>query len=240
MNWLVILAGGSGSRMKSAINKIFLKIEKKPILCWNLKVFNSSPVIDKIIVCSSSKDLKKITVLIKKYNFQKVVKIIETNETRQGNTLNALNWLKNNCKDEDLVGIHNAVNPFVTSEEIENLYSEAKKNKSALLAYPSIDTIKISNEENFAINTPKREVCWSAQTPQVAQFSILIKAHLKAKNDNFVATDDSQLLNLIGIQPKIVECSRNNFKITFPEDIIKSKLILKINPIYATCWNRPR
>jgi 2-C-methyl-D-erythritol 4-phosphate cytidylyltransferase len=240
MNWLIMLAGGSGTRMNAGINKVFLKIQQKPILCWNLQVFNKSPIIDKIIVCTGSKDFKKVSALVKKYHFQKVIKIIETNLTRQGNAFATLKWLENHCQKNDLVGIHNAANPFITFDEIKKLYTETKKNRAALLAYPSTDTIKISDENNFAIQTPKRENCWSAQTPQAAEFSLLLKAHQKADQKNFTATDDSQLLNLIGIPSKIVQCSINNFKITYPQDLEKCKTILKINPQYATCWSRSR
>lgn len=238
MNYLILMAGGSGSRMKSAVNKIFLKIKNKPIVCWNLKTLNNSPVINKILICANSKDLKKIKNLVAKYSFHKVIHILETNETRQGNALNALIWLKNHCQNNDLIGIHNAANPFVGQEELKSVFLAAKKYKAALLAYPAKDTIKISNQNNFAVSTPSRTSCWLAQTPQVGRFSDLLKAHQKAKENNFIATDDSQLLNYIGIPSKIVECSYNNFKITFPEDLNKSKLMLKINPQYATCWSR--
>jgi 2-C-methyl-D-erythritol 4-phosphate cytidylyltransferase len=64
-----------------------------------------------------------------------------------------------------------------------------------------------------------RKSCWYAQTPQVAFFGDLLAAFAAAKNKNFIGTDDTQLLEMIGIKPKVVPCSRYNFKITFPEDL---------------------
>jgi 2-C-methyl-D-erythritol 4-phosphate cytidylyltransferase len=229
MNWLIVVAGGSGSRLKSSANKIFLKINQKPLLYWTLKNFQDSPVINKIIISAKKEEQNKIQKIIDKYNFSKVVGFSLSGETRQDTVFSGLNFIKNLCHPDDLIGVHNAANPFVSETEIKSVFSTAKKFGSALLAYPSTDTIKIVDQNNFIIQSPNRQFCYSAQTPQVASFKHLYSSYQKIFSQSLSITDDSQALELNGLKPKIVPCSPNNFKITYPKDLIIAKFILKIN-----------
>jgi 2-C-methyl-D-erythritol 4-phosphate cytidylyltransferase len=226
MNYLIIVAGGNGERMKSKNNKIFLKINNKEIIYWTLKVFESSPVVDAIVVSAKVSDQEKIKNIISKYHIKKVIGIVNGGKVRQETVANSLDWLKTKTKNYDLIGIHNAANPFVLQQEIIDVFQAAKTNKAALLARKASDTVKITNKDNLINHTPIREFCWYAQTPQVAFYKDLIKAFNIARNNNFVGTDDAQLLEMIGIKPKIVPCSNYNFKITFPNDLILAKKIL--------------
>jgi len=228
MNYLIIVAGGNGKRMKSPINKIFLKIDGKPIIYWTLKAFEQNKTINKIIISAKKEDIKKIRLLIKKNNFKKIIGIVEANHSRQDSTFLVLKWLKTQLKDDDLIGVHNAVNPFVSELEIINVFEAAKKHGAALLAHPARDTVKITSGEGIVEKTPLRESCWYAQTPQVSSFSNLWSAFNKAQDENFSGTDDTQLLEKIGIKAKIIPCSNFNFKITFQEDLFVAKRILKM------------
>lgn len=228
MNYLIIAAGGNGERMGLHHNKIFAKIGNKPIIYWTIKAFEEARIIDKILISAKLKDIKHLEQIIKKYRFNKVEKIIEASSSRQESTWEILKWLKSHVKEEDLVGVHNGVNPFVSLHEIEEVYLQAKKHKAALLAYPASDTIKITDEENIVQKTPIRKYCWYAQTPQVAIFKYLYQAFVKAAKDQFLGTDDTQLLERVGIKSKLIKCSHRNFKITFPEDLIVARNILKL------------
>ena len=228
MNWLIVAGGGNGERMNSGFNKIFAKIRGLPIVYWTIKSLQDNPSIDKIIICVKKNDILKIKKIIKKYKFKKIIKIIEAEELRQKSTYKILQWLKTKANDSDLIGIHNAVNPFVKREEIENVYLAAKKYGAALLAYPATDTIKITTVNGFTDKTPTREFCWCAQTPQVANFKSLLKAFTEADKNDFLGTDDTQILEKVGIKAKIIQCSYRNFKITFPEDLFVAKEILKL------------
>lgn len=228
MNWLVIVAGGSGNRMNLSINKIFIKIYRKPILYWTLLPFQNSPTINKIIISSKPEELKSIQKIVKKYQFTKVSGFSFAGPTRQDTVFNALNYIKKEISSNDLVGIHNAANPFVSDQEINSVFINAKKYQAALLAKPSSDTIKISNNKNFVNQTPNREFCFCAQTPQVARFDLLFSSYQKIFDQQLTITDDSQVLELNGIKPKIIPCSPQNIKITYPQDIFLAKQILKI------------
>jgi len=228
MNYLIIAAGGSGERMMSEDNKIFLKIKNKEILYWTLKAFEENPTIDSIIISARINDQERIKNLIKINNIKKVMVVVSAGESRQETVLNALKWLKTKAKKNDLIGIHNAANPLVLNKEIRDVFAAAGKYRAALLAHPARDTVKITNENNLVVDTPVRKTCWYAQTPQVAFYNDLLAAFTAAENNNFVGTDDTQLLEMIGIKPKVVACSRYNFKITFPEDLILAEKLLPI------------
>lgn len=227
-NWMIVAAGGRGERMGRKINKIFLPLLGKPVIYWILKTLEESPQIEKIIITVDESDLGKLKNLLKKYRFKKVVGFVKAGETRQDSTLKALRWTKKRgAKSSDLVGVHNAVNLLVALREIKEVFLAAKKFGAALLAMPARDTVKIGDEANFVRQTPIRKFVWYAQTPQVGIFKNMLRAFLKAKKDNFQGTDDTQLLERIGVKVKIVPCSPDNFKITYPWDLILAKEILK-------------
>lgn len=227
MNWLVVVAGGKGERMDLGVNKIFAKIGNLPIIYWTLFALEKSKIIDGIIICAAEKDIKKIKKLVSKHKFKKIKQLMGASSSRQESTFMVLTKLKSLFKKNDLVGVHNAVNPFVSQNEIRQVYLSARKFGAALLAQRAKDTVKISNDQKLVVATPLRQHSWYAQTPQVATFGKLYQAHLAANKHKFLGTDDAQLLERIGTIPKIVPCSNQNFKITFRQDLYLADQILK-------------
>jgi len=228
MNILIIVAGGKGLRAGLGYNKIFAKLNGDSILSLNLKTIDKAEVIDSVIISAKKSDIPKIDKIIKENKIKKVIKIITSSKSRQSSTYKVLKWMEKSNMKAQLVGIHNAVNPFVTRDEINNVFLAAAKYGAALLAYPARDTVKISNVKGLVDHTPVREKSWYAQTPQVGRFNDLFKAFTKAEKQGFSGTDDTQLLEKIGITVKIVPCSYQNLKITFPEDLIIAKILKKL------------
>lgn len=227
-NWMIVTAGGKGTRMGQNVNKIFLPILGQPIIAYALQTLENHPLINKIVITIPSGDLAKLEDIIKECKLSKVIQLIPVKQERQQNTLKALKWIKeNNGLNNHLVGVHNAVNPLVTEDEISAVFAAAEEIGAALLAHPVKDTTKICNEENYVIQTPLRKLVWTAQTPQVSTLGKLLEAFEKAEEENFLGTDDTQLLERIGIKVKVVPCSKDNFKITFPEDLLSAEKILQ-------------
>lgn len=220
MNWIIIHGGGCGSRLGKKTNKVFLMIKRRPVIYWAIKKAQECECIDKIIVSVARNKFK----IIRDFGFDKVKAIMEPADSRQDTTEKIISQLS--AKDNDLVGVHNAANPLVSNNELIEVYKAAKKYKSALLAIKTVDTIKISDNKNFTVQSPQKSTCWGAQTPQVAEFGLLKKAFRKARKDGFIGTDETQLILNLGVKSKIVECSRSNFKITYLEDLYRAKRIL--------------
>lgn len=227
MNWIIIVAGGRGERMDLGFNKIFAKLGRLPLLYWTLLAFEKSKYVDRIIISANEAEVEKVRKLVKKFRFKKVIDIVRASGSRQASTFDILHLYRSKMKKSDLVGVHNAVNLFVSESEIRQVFAAAKRFGAALLAQPARDTVKVAGGEGLVAQTPPRQNVWYAQTPQVSTFGNLWKAFVRAKSDNFIGTDDSQLLERVGIRPKIVACSNKNFKITFREDLELAKHILK-------------
>ncbi|MCL4374746.1 2-C-methyl-D-erythritol 4-phosphate cytidylyltransferase [Patescibacteria group bacterium] len=227
MNWIVIVAGGNGERMKTPVNKVFLSIARQPIISWTMRVFENHPLIDAIILVVRKQDMAALDKIIKKGKFKKIRVVLPSEANRQLSSHKAIDWLKKTAAPEDLVGIHNAVNPFVTIKEIMAVYAAAGKHGAALLAQPAKDTIKIINAQQTVKHTPARQSCWHAQTPQVAKYHLLAKAFKHARLSHFTGTDDTQLLERIGVYAKTVPCSNHNIKITYYEDLIFARQLFR-------------
>lgn len=227
MHLLIIVAGGSGKRMRLKCNKIFFKINKKPVLYWTLTQCQKSQTIDEIIVSTRDVDIEAVRSLVDAFAFTKVKEVVSASNSRQESTHKILERLKDRLNETDVVGVHNAVNPFVSEEELEKVFTEAELNKAALLAQPAHDTVKFADGNGKVSYTLPRAQTWYAQTPQAAQFRYLLAAFRKANEDGFLGTDDTQLLERIGVKAKIVPCSPYNIKLTFPQDRCTARSIIK-------------
>lgn len=226
MNWIIILAGGSGSRVGKKINKVFLKLKDRAVIEWSILKAEKSNIIDKILISVKKEDFKKIEKIISKNNFKKIEKVLVFEGSRQERIENSVDYLKNKAQDEDLIGFHNGANPLFHPEELEEVYKAGEKYGASLLAMRVTDTIKISDKKGLVVDSPTRDYCFAAQTPQVAKYKFYKMAIKKAKKNKFEGTDDAQLIARIGIKPKIIECSKNNFKITYLEDLQRAKKII--------------
>lgn len=227
-NLIIITAGGNGERMKVEINKIFLPLLGKPIIFHTLNIFERLNLIDEILITAREQDFQGIKKVIKESGFTKVKKLIPANGSRQESTWRALKWLADKkVSPTTLVGTHNAVNPLVTPEEIKAVFGAAQKWGAALLAMAARDTVKIVGTDSFVQKTPVRSFVWYAQTPQVASFKILWQAFARAAQDNDWGTDDTMLIERLGKKVKVVSCSWQNFKITYPADLVAAEEILR-------------
>ncbi|MBA7655567.1 2-C-methyl-D-erythritol 4-phosphate cytidylyltransferase [subsurface metagenome] len=226
MNIAIICAGGNGERMQTKENKIFLKINGKPIIYYTLKTLSEYEKIDSIIVTTGEEYVIRLKKIISQNNIKKVSSVENAYDTRQESTYHVIGKLKNmNPPKESFVIIHNAVNPFVRHSELDECLDAAHKDGASLLGFQASDTVKMINDNYFIDYTPNRNVVWIAQTPQIIQFDIAVKAFEHAFKMGFIATDDSTLVEAIHGKVKFVECSRENFKITYPQDMELAKQI---------------
>ena len=226
MNSVVIVSAGRGNRMKCDINKQFLKIGGKEVIAHTIEKFYNNKNIGEIIIVvrEDGKEFFQENI-INKYGY-KNLKIAFGGKERQDSVYNGLQEVDKNCS---IVLIHDGARPFVTNEIIEQSIECAQKYNCAIVGIPVKDTIKIVNENNDVCNTPNRNTLWSIQTPQVFDYSLIMKAHEKAKNDKYYGTDDSMLMEYLGYNVKVVEGSYDNIKITTPEDLKVAEEILREN-----------
>ena len=224
MNSVVIVSAGRGSRMKADINKQFLKLQNKEVRAHTIDKFYNNENIGEIIVVVREDEAEFFKInIIEKYGY-KNIKIAFGGSERQDSVYNGLKMVDENCK---IVLIHDGARPFVNNETIDSAIESAKENKCVIVGVPVKDTIKVIDENNNVCDTPDRSTLWSIQTPQVFDYSLIMKAHEKAREDNYYGTDDSMLMEYFGQKVKVVEGSYNNIKITTPEDLKIGEEILR-------------
>ena len=219
----IVLAGGSGKRMNSAVKKQFLTICDKPLLYYSLKAFEES-FIDSIILVASEEDKNYCQEeIIDKYHFQKVEKIVSGGKERYHSVANGVMA----AGETDYIFIHDGARPFVTQDMLKRLLHEVQKSSACVAGMPVKDTIKIADTNGYIETTPRRDLVWMIQTPQVFSYELISKAYaILIKEEEALLkkgisiTDDAMVVEtLLGERVKLVEGSYKNIKITTPDDI---------------------
>ena len=214
----VVLAAGSGRRMGTKTQKLYLHIQGKPVLYYALKCFEDSAVIDEIVLVTGKDDVEYCREeFARKYHFSKITQIVAGGKERFCSVYEGLKA----CRDCDFVFIHDGARPFVDEEMLERLLAEVKKSHACVAAVPSKDTIKIVDDNRTVKETPERKYVWNVQTPQVFSHEIVYRAHEKLMaQEDVTVTDDAMAVEMMEHHPvKIVEGSYYNIKITTPEDL---------------------
>lgn len=223
---VIVTAGGVGRRFgQSELPKQFAELCEKPVICHALKSFDQAEAISEIVVVVPG-DLIDYTrsEVVEKYGFNKVTDIVPGGDERQHSVANGLIALKDK---PDIVLVHDGVRPFINAETIEAVIDKALESGAAIAAVKATDTVKKGSSDSLIETTLDREGIWFAQTPQGFRFEILEAAFKKARDDGYLGTDESILVERTGAQVKLVQGSRYNIKITTKEDILLGELMIK-------------
>ncbi len=216
--FLIIPASGSGSRFGLRTPKQFFKIDGREILVHTLLRFNSLNELDSIVLSTKKDYILKINNLVSKYRINKVKQVVIGGKLRQDSVYNALKILK--ALKGDRIIVHDAVRPFVSTLLLKRLLKESVKYDCVIPALNLTDTIKMTDKKGFVIRTVPRENLWSVQTPQVFEYSKLLKAFELSIKDKYTGTDEAALMEYAGFKVKIIEGEKNNIKITTRKDIV--------------------
>lgn len=227
----VVLAAGSGSRMNSDVKKQYMEIGGKPLVYYSIKAFEES-VIDDIVLVVSRGDIDYVRKeIVEKYGFDKVTAIVEGGLARYHSVRLGLMAAAPDC---DYAFIHDGARPFVNRDIILRALHAVKTHGACVVGMPVKDTIKIADDNGFAVNTPDRAHTWLIQTPQVFSYKMILELYqrldreegeLMAKGVNI--TDDAMVVEYFTDKKvKLVEGDYTNIKITTPEDIPTAEAIL--------------
>ncbi|MCA1057168.1 2-C-methyl-D-erythritol 4-phosphate cytidylyltransferase [Rossellomorea aquimaris] len=218
---VVIPAAGQGKRMKAGKNKLLLELNDCPVIIHTLRVFDRDPHCKGIYLAISPGDRETLLELIRGFNIQKVVKLVDGGEERQHSVYNALLEV-----DHEIVLVHDGARPFIKQETIHQLVEEAKSRGASIAAVPVKDTIK-KVMDGTVEETIERSSLWMVQTPQAFQVPLLKKAHGDAASSGFLGTDDASLVERLDIDVSVVESDYDNIKLTTPEDLYFAEAIIK-------------
>jgi len=231
----VLLAGGTGSRMKANMPKQFLTLRESPVLHYSLDLF-----LEKLPSYAESKGFRAppivVLVMDPKYQpeYQPIVdkyngKLVFANPgvERQGSVENGLNKLiefaGGTCTH---IAIHDSARPLVTIKEICHVVSDAQEYGAAVLGVPCKATIKESEDGSTVLRTIPRKRLWEVHTPQVVKIGTLQRGFAKVSAENLEVTDDVSIVEALGEPVKLTLGEYTNLKITTPEDMDVAGAIL--------------
>ncbi len=223
---VILPAAGLGTRMgRNAAEKTgtsrkqFMLLEGSPILIHPVRKFAASDRVSEIVVAVRREDLEWVTEMLGQEFSPSRVRVVEGGDSRQ---LSVENALKQVNPDTDLVAVHDAVRPFIDLETIHKGFDEAAETGAAIVAVPAVDTVKqvTRGTERVRVRaTLPREKLVMAQTPQVFRYDLLMRAFAAARQDGFVATDESSMVERMDVEVSVVPGSDRNIKITKPSDV---------------------
>jgi len=217
-------AAGQGKRMKASVNKVFLELMGKPILVHTLLAFSRCDAIDNLIVVVGADEVTFIQALLVAVPGLKPYKVVVGGTERQYSIFNGIAQLS---PTTDVVLVHDGARPLVSCQVITAVVEEARKSGAAIAAVPAKDTIKIVDQDDFVEETPDRQSLWTVQTPQGFKKDIIVKAYQQAANDEYLGTDDSSLVERIGVRVKVVKSDYSNIKVTTPEDLLIAEAFMR-------------
>lgn len=225
---VIIPAAGLGTRMgrtsaekAGTSRKQFMLLDGSPILLHTIRKFVACPLVNEIVVALRPEDKAWVDEMLARERLAKPVRLVDGGDSRQQSVENALATL---APDTDLVAVHDAVRPFIDPVIIEKVIREAAESGAAIVGIVPVDTIKQVRRNKIRTTLP-RERLVLAQTPQVFRFDLLKRAFAMAREDGFIGTDESSLVERLDqVEVSVVPGSDRNIKITKPSDMDLARL----------------
>ena len=225
---VIIPAAGLGTRMFTAArkhtpSKQFAELQGVPILLRTMSRFAETPEITQIRIALRKSEIPVFQDRLSKGTPETLTKktvLLEGGDNRQQSVANAMTGVE--AAEDDIVLVHDAVRPFVTSRMIHDVVEAARRYGAAIVGVPAVDTIKqVERTAEGALikATIPREKIVMAQTPQGFRYSVLRKAFDEAAADGFIGTDEASLVERSGQPVAVVMGSAQNIKITTPADL---------------------
>ena len=246
---VVILAGGTGSRMKASLPKQFLILDEKPILHHSIELFLQQPFVPTspqayfhhVVLVLDPMYQPEYQYMIDKYNGR--LSFANPGKERQGSVENGLNQLiqvstntnsnnnnnNNNTPNCSYVAIHDSARPLVTTTEIINVIRDAKRSgTAAVLSVPCKATIKESSDQGVSVlRTIPRERLYEVHTPQVIRIDLLREGFEQVRQNSWSVTDDVSIIEQLNKTVILTRGEYTNIKITTPEDMEVAEAILR-------------
>jgi 2-C-methyl-D-erythritol 4-phosphate cytidylyltransferase len=223
MNIAIIAAAGAGTRMASDRPKQFLLLRGTPVIIHTLKVFEQCESINEVIVVLPAAESAGFLSLATKYGLRKMSRVVPGGVTRADSVKRGLLAIR--AATAEVVAVHDGVRPFVTVEEIDAVVTAAQTDGAAILVAPVTDTIKQVNDGRV-VQTLERGELRRALTPQCFRYELLHDAYQAADITDPSVTDESVLVEKLGVPVSVIEGSARNIKITTAADLAIAEAIL--------------
>lgn len=212
--------------MGAATAKQYLSIGGVPMVLRALRPFVSHPDVAHVVLVLPPEDAAHPPAFLSDFSGLSVV----AGGSHRGDSVRAgLSALSRECT---VVLVHDGARPFVDRSVIEAVIGYARAGEGAVPAVPLSDTLKEATAADSTLirRTRPRARLWRAQTPQGFPRAVLEEAHARAARDGHRATDDSALVEAMGVSVRLVPDSCRNLKVTTPEDLVLAEMLAGTSP----------
>lgn len=228
-NYVILLAGGVGKRMKSELPKQFIKVNGKPIIAYSIENFQRNVQIEKIVVVCVKEWIEHLVEIIRKYNLSKVEWIIEGGSTGHDSIRNGVFFLKDKIEEDDFIIVHDAVRPVLPQKAIDEVIKVAHEKGNASSSIACHPPIVYTEDFESGITDVDREHVMLTASPQMYRYSLALKCYEQAEIENkHDFTFTSSLLIHCGERVYFAKGTTSNIKVTQKEDLALFNALLTI------------
>ena len=218
---VVLLAGGSGSRMKADRPKQFLELRGKPVLEHSIDLLLGVQQMTALVIVIAE-EFRTMDFVAAAAARDSRVKFADPGAERQDSVSNGLDAIPAECT---IVAVHDAARPLVTLDNVHTCIADGAEHGAAVLAVPMKATVK-EGADGFVERTLDRSKLWEIQTPQVIRPQLLRDGFAKVRAEGWVVTDDVSIVEQMGAPVKLTMGEYTNLKLTTPEDMVIANQIL--------------
>ena len=220
----VILAGGTGNRLGSAIPKQFLELDGRKVIEYTIDAFEKHPGINEIAVVVHPDWKKEMEHLASKNGWKKLVHILVGGKERYDSSLAAIREYSG--QDVNLI-FHDAVRPFISQRILSDICSALLEQRAIDVTVPCTDTI-VEIDGHYLARIPDRSILNRGQTPQAFHLDVIEDAYSLALADPaFKTSDDCGVVCKYrpDVPVYVVKGEERNMKLTYPEDLALLKVL---------------
>lgn len=222
---VIVAAGGAGRRFGGRMPKQFMRLAGVPVLVRTVALFARRRDVAAIVVVSPAEHVARARRLLSAAGYSGV-RVVAGGKERQHSVWNGLQALPEACR---YVLVHDAVRPFTPSRVISSVVREARAHGAAVVAVQVGDTLRREERSGFLSSTVDRTGLWAVQTPQGFRASLLREAHVRGAELGILRTDETSLVELLGIEARVVRGDQLNIKITTRKDRELAQVLAKIS-----------
>ena len=218
----MIPAAGSGSRVAAERPKQYAALAGRPML-WHAIRAVCVPPVQSVFVVLAPGDERFAREDWSAFG-ERIEPLYCGGESRRDSVYNGLVAAFDNLNADDWVLVHDAARPCLPAQDLKTLIAEGEGDEvGAILALPAADTVKRASQGRI-VGTEDRSALWLAQTPQMFRCGLLLQALRQARGP---VTDEAAAVEQLGLKPRLVAGSRENLKVTWPEDLAMAESILE-------------
>jgi 2-C-methyl-D-erythritol 4-phosphate cytidylyltransferase len=224
----VVLASGAGTRVGAGVNKVYLPLSGRRLLCWSLDAFGRTPGIGTLVLVIRPQDADVAAEVLDTYSGAVPVEVVHGGATRQASELNALRHLAGRVADGrvDTVLLHDAARPLVGTGLIGGVLAAAREFGGAVPGLAADDVVAVG-EGGTHLRGHGVAGAVRVQTPQGFRAEPLLEAYERADREGFLGTDTASVMERFSSLPvHWVPGSEENFKITYPHDLVVAERVM--------------